>query len=506
MSVVPDTGLGRRVDADRVALESLIDARGRIVMTFEPGLRHEALVAGSMLADALGEGVRLDAEAGPEPLLRLHVGDSAPERPGRMLVLRWPVLTVDTAARFERRPGSACSPARVAALGWSVDAPGEAVLESDRGPMLSRAGDTWYLNADLPGVFGREVLRHAEARADMGALLASQFRMRVALTRMGLLRDGEGKALSLITIDAEDQQRYFINRLGVCSNIRGEPSGDLQFATSCRTAMDRCEELGLKAVFMVTGDELDPSFRDAFGDALIGLDENRRVLDAIGARGHDFACHGFDHEWWLTKGAVPIDPVILRQKLAYYARTSGDLRTLPGLAMFLWRHAGLLWQARSAKQNRETANEPFTFADVANDIRHWAEVAGFCGRELFIPYPGYVRSAATVDYLDEAFDAVVDSSDLYGLDVNLPAYPYRLLAMRGGRLKRTRVTEIACVSIDERLRTRNSARAQATLDRLDGLVRFPGSVLRRIDETKLPDCAGFSSACKARKGAHSPAM
>jgi hypothetical protein len=31
-------------------------------------------------------------------------------------------------------------------------------------------------------------------------------------------------------------------------------------------------------------------------------------------------------------------------------------------------------------------------------------------------------------------------------------------------------------------------------------------VVRRIDETKLPDCAGFSSASEARKGAHSPAM
>jgi hypothetical protein len=31
-------------------------------------------------------------------------------------------------------------------------------------------------------------------------------------------------------------------------------------------------------------------------------------------------------------------------------------------------------------------------------------------------------------------------------------------------------------------------------------------VFRRIDEKKLPDCAGFSSPCKARKGAHSRAM
>jgi hypothetical protein len=37
-------------------------------------------------------------------------------------------------------------------------------------------------------------------------------------------------------------------------------------------------------------------------------------------------------------------------------------------------------------------------------------------------------------------------------------------------------------------------------------LRFSVFPVRRIDETKLPDCAGFSSACKARKGAHSPAM
>ena len=34
---------------------------------------------------------------------------------------------------------------------------------------------------------------------------------------------------------------------------------------------------------MVTGDELDPSFTDAFGDALVGLDDNKRVLQEIGA-------------------------------------------------------------------------------------------------------------------------------------------------------------------------------------------------------------------------------
>ncbi len=30
--------------------------------------------------------------------------------------------------------------------------------------------------------------------------------------------------------------------------------------------------------------------------------------------------------------------------------------------------------------------------------------------------------------------------------------------------------------------------------------------LRRLIETKLPECAGFWSACKARKGAHSCAV
>jgi hypothetical protein len=46
------------------------------------------------------------------------------------------------------------------------------------------------------------------------------------------------------------------------------------------------------------------------------------------------------------------------------------------------------------------------------------------------------------------------------------------------------------------------------IQQLDPLakMRVRQRILRRIDETKLPDCAGFSSACEARTGAHSPAM
>lgn len=471
-----------------IELASLLQEDGRIVLSFDPGHERRALVAGSMLADILREGVRSHSSAGPEPRLSVHVGEETRERHAShpQLVVRTPAVETDTRVAFDHEPWAACSPVHLPSLGWAATIPGEPVLTSDRGPILSRRGDRWYLNADLTGVFGREVTRHATADGDVRALLASVLVLRAALGRIGLLADEPGRAISLLTVDAEDQQRYFVNRRSVCSNIRGKPTDDLQFANSCRTIMSRCQSLGLKAIFMVTGDELDPSFTDAFGDRLIGLEDNRGVLQEIEARGHDVACHGFDHEWWISKGHAAIRPMTMWQKLTYFARTSGDVRTLFGLAGFLLRNARLLRRARAAKHERELArNTPFTYAEVESDLARWMELVGFDEQELFIRYPGYVRSSETLACLDDKFGAVVDSSDLYELDDNLPSFPYRLLAERGGRMRRTNVTEIPCLWIDELLRTRKQVRVGTMLDRLKALAAFPGSVLSFVTHTKV---------------------
>jgi peptidoglycan/xylan/chitin deacetylase (PgdA/CDA1 family) len=334
-------------------------------------------------------------------------------------------------------------------------------------------------------VFGREVVRHATADTDMQALLAAQLSIRAVVDCMGLLPK-DGRALSLITVDAEDQQRYFLNREGVCSNVRGRQTDDMQFARACRTIMDRCEALDLKAIFMVTGDELDPSFKDAFGDALVGLDDNKRVLQEIGARGHDVGCHGFDHEKWLSKGRSAIAPMSTWQKLRYFFETSGDLRTLFGLARFLVQHRAALRRARGAKRERERSDvEPFTYAEIERDLEAWMNLVGFDARRMFIRYPGYVRAADTLAYLDDRFPAAVDSSDLYEIETTLPAFPYRLIAERNGQLRRTNVTEIPCVWIDKLLRTRDQRKLDGELARLDMLSKFPGSVMSFVTHTKV---------------------
>jgi len=475
-----------------VDFSSLVCADGRIVLSFAANRERDAFFAASMIIDVLAQKVRLAATPGPPALLRVHIGDTADfvfentTHSDRCLVVRRPVSQSDTTVTFESSPWSACSPVLIPGLGWAEGNPGETVLPSDRGAILSRDGGIWCLNADLPGVFGREVLRHDRANGNIPALLASILVLRAALVRMGLLPDGADRATSLITVDAEDQQRYFMNRYGKCSNIRGAPSDDLLFAKSCRTIMDRCESFGAKAVFMVTGDELDPSFRDAFGDQLVGLEDNRRVLNEIVQRGHDIACHGFDHEWWVARGYAANQPMTLAQKIAYFARTSGDLRTLFGLIRFVLRHARLLHYARAAKRRREQArNTPFTYTEMRQDIERWIALVGFNAKQFLIRYPGYVRSAATLEFLDDRFAATVDSSDLYDLAANLPAYPYRLLMERNGCLRRTRVTEIPCIWIDELLRTRSAQHIEADLSRLRGLAAFPGSVLSLVTHTKV---------------------
>ena len=235
---------------------------GRIALSFEPGCEREALIAGTMVADILGEEVCAAGSGGRASRMWLHVGERPPRVPdGVPCLVVPPAVTIEpTAIRPAREPWAACSPLMVAALGWARDRAGVPVVESDRGPVCSRVGAVWRLNADLPGVFGREAQRHVTASADTRAILSAQLAMRAVLAEIVDLPARGDRALSLLTVDAEDQQRYFINRAGVCSNIRGEPSDDLQFANSCRTIMDRCEAFGLKAVFMVTGDEIAPCF------------------------------------------------------------------------------------------------------------------------------------------------------------------------------------------------------------------------------------------------------
>jgi predicted deacetylase len=441
-----------------------------------------------MIADILREDVCLAVHAGPDLLLQLHVGNAAPAQrlAAPCMVIRPGVTERDTTITLTAAPWNSCATPRILALPWAENITGEAVIASDQGPVCSRNGDVWYLNANLAAVYGREALHHENAASNVQAILSAHLVMRAVLSQLVTLPDKTCRAVSLITIDAEDQQRYFINAEGRCSNIRGRPDADMQFTNACRTIMDRCEAAGLKAVFMVTGDELDPAFVDAFGDRLIGLDDNRRVLDEMTARGHDVACHGFDHEWWIARGRSAITPMTMWQKLRYFFQTSGDVRTLFGLARFLLVYGSRILKARAATRARgRTIGEPFTYEDMRQDFHRWMQSVGFRGDRLFIRYPGYVRSVATVHYLDDRYAWTVDSSDLYELEDGLPAFPYSLLTVRDGVLRRTRVLEIPCLWIDKLMRTPDAAKVGADLARLARLAAIPGSVLSFITHTKV---------------------
>ena len=473
--------------ATSIALGSVAGETGAIALTLAPGFERPALVAASMLADILGDKVRLGAAVPAVTRLHVHVGPAAPGCvPGVPTLWIPPCDTeVDARVRLTTKPWADCPALELRGLGWSTGAPRPAQMQEMTEADLCVAVDSfWRLNAQLPGIFAREVLRHGTADGDMRTLLSAQAAMRALLSRILPLPPRADRAISLLTIDAEDQKGYFINRRGKCSNVRGVPDDDLQFAKCCRTIMDRCEARGLKAIFMVTGDEIHPSFRDAFGDPLIGLEDNRRVLDEMPARGHDVACHGFDHEWWLSKGRSAIVPMTLGAKLRYFAETSGDLRILFGLAVFLLANAPTLGRAHKAARAIATGG-PFTIEEVRNDLEQWMACTGQSPRRFLIRYPGYVRSAATLEFLDGRFEATMDSSDLYDLEVDLPSYPYTLLSEDGGILRRTRVTEIPCVWIDKLLRTRDPKSADPQIERLERLARFPDSILSFVTHTKV---------------------
>jgi hypothetical protein len=461
-----------------VAFDSLFAPDGGIALSFEPGLERDALFAGTMLGDILCTRVSPVGEEHVTHRLQVHVGRGRPaRRTGAPCLLIHPGdERRESRLPLTHAPWNVVPEVILPEVSWASGAQ-DALVQCD---------GMWLLQANLPEVYGREALRHATADGDIRALLGALLAMRALLSRLLPFPSAPPAALSLITVDAEDQQRYFINAEGRCSNIRGDADSDMQFANSCRTIMDRCEAAGLKAVFMVTGDEIDPSFKDAFGDALIGRDDNRRVLDEMTARGHDVACHGFDHEWWIAHGRSAITPMTLAQKLRYFFETSGDLRTLLGLARFLLLYGRRILRARAATRERSrTIGKPFTYADMRRDFDRWSELTGQREERLFIRYPGYVRSEATVHLLDDRYTLTVDSSDLYLLEWGLPAFPYRLFTERDGVLRRARIIEIPCIWIDKLLRTPDADRVSQELAGLQRLASAPGSVLSFITHTKV---------------------
>jgi hypothetical protein len=469
-------------------LASALRPDGGVTLAFEPGLEAHALALASAVDDATGLGVRDARLPGPPPRLCLLVGERPPE-PDEVPVLHWRPGTYarDTVVRLPDGAEPALAPLALPGLGRAEPADeGRVLLADAHGPLALAATGRITLLADLPLARAEAILGHATARSDVRAVLVADLLLRRLLGELVPLPAARQPAFSAITVDAEDQQRYFLNREGRCSTVVGLPDDDMRFARSCRTIMDRCEAEGLRAIFMVTGDELDPSFRDAFGDPLVGLDDNRRVLAEIEARGHGLACHGFDHEWWLSKGFSANPRMSTLEKLGYFLETSGSPAMLWGTARFLWRWRRELAAARARKNAREaTVGTPFTVEEVRADLERWCALVGHRSDRLFIRYPGFVRSPAVLEALEACFSAVIDSSDLIDPDPPLPIRPYRLLAEREGVIRRTRITEIPCIFIDKTLRTRDRRKVELCLERLATIASFPGTVSSFVTHTKV---------------------
>jgi hypothetical protein len=481
--LVPPRLRGRTCD-----LASTLTPEGGVTLAFETGLEAHALALASAVDDATGLGVRDARLPGPPPRLRLVVGERPPE-PGETPVLHWRPGTYarDMFVRLPDGAETALGPLTLTGLGRAeLAGEGRVLLADAHGPLALAAPGRITLLADLPLARAEAILGHATAQSDVRAVLTADLLLRRLLAELVPLPADRRPAASLVTVDAEDQQRYFLNREHRCSTVVGKPDDDMQFARSCRTIMDRCEAEGLRAIFMVTGDELDPSFRDAFGDPLVGLDDNRRVLGEMGARGHGLACHGFDHEWWLSKGFSANPRMSTLEKLGYFLETSGSPAMLWGTARFLWRWRRELAAARARKTAREaTVGTPFTVEEVVADLERWCALVGHRSDRLFIRYPGFVRSPAVLDALERRFSAVIDSSDLIEPEPPVPIRPYRLLAEREGVIRRTRITEIPCIFVDKTLRTRDRRRVDHYLERLATIAAFPGSVLCFVTHTKV---------------------
>ncbi len=480
---VPPRLVGRAVD-----LDGALSPVGSVTLSFEPGLEAHALALVCAVEDATGLAVREARQPGPPPVLRLVVGRTPPAAEAAP-VLHWvPGTTArPLAVRFADGPEATLGTLTLPPLARAeAGGDGHTLLADAAGPVALAAPGGIRLLADLPLLRANAILGHATATSEVRELLVADAILRRLLAQLVPARAPTARPVSLLTVDAEDQQRYFVNRAGHCSTIVGEPDDDLQFARSCRTIMDRCEAEGLKAIFMVTGDELHPSFTDAFGDPLVGLDDNHRVLAEITARGHGLGCHAFDHEWWLSKGFSANPRMSTVEKLRYFVETSGSPAMLLGAARFVWRHRRELAAARARKNAREaTVGTPFTVAEVGADLERWCALLGHRSERLFIRYPGFVRSPAVLEALEARFAAVVDSSDLIDLETPVPIRPYRLLAEREGVVRRTRITEIPCIFVDKILRTRDRRKVEAWLDRLSAIADFPGSVWSFVTHTKV---------------------
>lgn len=352
------------------------------------------------------------------------------------------------------------------------------ILDHQQDYIIQKSNRVWVRANILPEYF-LQLTRYSTGQCQVEQILATLEIIESCLLQTGV-KIKTYPAVTIFTVDTEDQNNYFNNKKGECTDISGNRQNrqDMLFANCLDTAIRRFNRYGIKATFMITGSELRKRALDSFNQPMVNIKENWQYLkQGFDYQNHSIGLHAFDHQDWLKYGKSSHRPMRSFKKLIYFFNSGG---TFPLLAKYI------LWVIRNFK-----TKEPLGLGGDLNKIRLSNQIDRltklFVSNQIpFVPLfraPGFRRSEKLIEILNDRL--ISDSSELINIKYPVIPRPYYLLMSKNGRWQLSDVIEFPAIFIDEFIRSRRIRHSDSLIRYLDFVYQKQNAVITFISHTKV---------------------
>lgn len=339
-----------------------------------------------------------------------------------------------------------------------------------------------YLLLDLLTPYYQEIVKHGTGQINANRVCALLRLFRVLFRSIDMLSAKRQGAVTLFTIDAEDQHSYYDNKNGFCTDLNHsvQNKDDMVFSNLLDVSIQRLLPHGIKPIFLVTGSELRQEAVDGFGNPLRGTEDNIAILRKA-SKNPDISIgfHSYDHERWLLYGSANLQPMTTWAKITYFSKSGGNSKTLIS-------YLKLLTRIRRKEKVKLGKEGNFTNKELDYQIKNLENLFQRHGIVYlkFHRHPGFRRSDKVVSYLSK--NDYIDSSDLIDVEKNpSPPIPYFLFNSLNGQISLSNLCEFPCLFIDKFLRTKSRHQLNTLLRYLKSIYEYDEAVLTIVTHTKV---------------------